>query len=1026
MATRKLEIEILGDEKDLNRALGRAGAGMDATGKKSSKLAGGMRLLGKAAKFGAVAGLAAVGATAAIGVKGLIADEKALNLVTSALESTGGAAKVSSKDIQNHAAELQKVSGTGADVIMTNQSMLLTFTSVRNEVGKGNDIFSRATETALDMSIALGSDMKESTIQVGKALNDPIKGVSALQRVGIQFTESQKDQIKTLVESGDTLGAQKLILGELETQFAGTAETYGQSTEGKIKRAKAAFEEVAKALTSALLPAIGAMADWLLNKGLPAMERFSVWVNAEVIPAVKEFASDVQTVLGPILQGLGKVIQGLTGFLAKNEAAMKALVAVVAVATGVWAAYKVVAIASAAATKAKTAAMKVASVATKAYAAAQWLLNVAMAANPLGLVIVALVALAAGLVVAYKKSETFRKIVDGAMKAVKKVIGAVVDFVKGDFLGAFSRALSFVRRNWPEMATILSGPFAPFVALGTDAFGIRSTIVDVFNSTKDWVRSNWPEIATILSGPFAPLIAMGTDAFGIRSAVTGTLEALLGRAKTLAGQIWTAISGALKKPLEFRAWLNTQIRDKITGFKEAAKTKAGELGGAIVGGVKGVTVNFTGWLKEKLGDVMTNWISAGKGARAIGDNVGSAIVGGVKTGVENGAKAPMNALIRAINNLTGASKGKTGISDFLPFVSIPAIPTFARGTIARDPTLGIFGEAGPEALIPLSRGKKGEAMPLLRTAAIAHGMDVVPQMFALGGVFGDIGGAIKSGGKAALGAIGKAPMDALDVILDGVDAVISRLPKPGVKGPRINGTHLGGAIGSQVWRNAIAWVKGIFPSLGDLFGQSGQIGGATAGVWPILVKAASIGNALAGGGYTVTSGKRNSQVAGTGRPSRHNTGDAVDIGAVGARGDRLAKVFQKMFGLGGYAGVNYGNGANMLWRTMVGGNHYDHIHLASANRSTFAGRLASFATGAGRLSGLSRGTGFVPQSGPMLLHKGEAVLSPSEAAQYRARGGIGGPMFAKLADEVYFTNPTDAELVLSSLSQRVARKVAVA
>jgi phage-related minor tail protein len=64
-----------------------------------------------------------------------------------------------------------------------------------------------------DMSVALGTDASGSAIQLGKALNDPIKGVAALQKVGVSFTESQKEQIKTLVETGDTLGAQKIILG---------------------------------------------------------------------------------------------------------------------------------------------------------------------------------------------------------------------------------------------------------------------------------------------------------------------------------------------------------------------------------------------------------------------------------------------------------------------------------------------------------------------------------------------------------------------------------------------------------------------------------------------------------------------------------------------------------------------------------------------------------------------------------------------------------------------------------------------
>jgi phage-related minor tail protein len=95
---------------------------------------------------------------------------------------------------------------------------------VRNEVGKGNDIFDQATGIITDMSVALGQDTSSSAIQLGKALNDPIKGVTALQRVGVSFTASQKEQITTLVESGKTLDAQKLILAELGKEFGGAAE----------------------------------------------------------------------------------------------------------------------------------------------------------------------------------------------------------------------------------------------------------------------------------------------------------------------------------------------------------------------------------------------------------------------------------------------------------------------------------------------------------------------------------------------------------------------------------------------------------------------------------------------------------------------------------------------------------------------------------------------------------------------------------------------------------------------------------
>lgn len=84
---------------------------------------------------------------------------------------------------------------------------------------------------------------------------------------------------------------------------------------------------------------------------------------------------------------------------------------------------KAASIASAAATKAQAAASRVA-------AAGQWLLNAALSANPVGLVVVAVAALVAGFVLAYQKSETFRKIVDGAMAGAKTAVQFVVDKVK--------------------------------------------------------------------------------------------------------------------------------------------------------------------------------------------------------------------------------------------------------------------------------------------------------------------------------------------------------------------------------------------------------------------------------------------------------------------------------------------------------------------------------------------------------------------------------------------------------------------
>jgi phage-related minor tail protein len=141
-------------------------------------------------------------------------------LTESTIKSTGGAANITAKQVGDLATAISNKTGADDEAIQSGENLLLTFTNVRNEVGKGNDIFNQATQLALDMSTALGTDMSSASMQLGKALNDPIKGITALSRAGVSFTAEQKDQIKTLVESGNTMDAQKIILSELARSSA--------------------------------------------------------------------------------------------------------------------------------------------------------------------------------------------------------------------------------------------------------------------------------------------------------------------------------------------------------------------------------------------------------------------------------------------------------------------------------------------------------------------------------------------------------------------------------------------------------------------------------------------------------------------------------------------------------------------------------------------------------------------------------------------------------------------------------------
>lgn len=149
---------------------------------------------------------------------------KVLAQTDAVLKSTGGAANVTAQEVNNLARELQKVTNFGDEVTQSGQNILLTFTKI------GGDIFPQATETMLNLSASMNQGVKESAIQLGKALNEPIQGITALRRVGIQFSDSQEEQIKAFVSQNKLLDAQKIILKELETQFGGSARAQASYT----------------------------------------------------------------------------------------------------------------------------------------------------------------------------------------------------------------------------------------------------------------------------------------------------------------------------------------------------------------------------------------------------------------------------------------------------------------------------------------------------------------------------------------------------------------------------------------------------------------------------------------------------------------------------------------------------------------------------------------------------------------------------------------------------------------------------
>ena len=166
------------------------------------------------------------------------AQEVAEAKLNKTLESTGFAAELTSSQLRDMASGLQQLTTFGDEAIIPAQALLLTFTKI------GKEAFPRAIELALDLSVAMGQDLKSSVVQIGKALNDPIQGITALSRVGIQFTDVQKAQIKSLTQQNKLFEAQTIIMNELTVQFGGQAQEQAKTFSGQVTQMANAFGDL--------------------------------------------------------------------------------------------------------------------------------------------------------------------------------------------------------------------------------------------------------------------------------------------------------------------------------------------------------------------------------------------------------------------------------------------------------------------------------------------------------------------------------------------------------------------------------------------------------------------------------------------------------------------------------------------------------------------------------------------------------------------------------------------------------------
>jgi phage-related protein len=190
-------------------------------------------------------------------------------------------------------------------VIKGVQAQLLSFKALGASADTVGGAFDRATVAAFDMAAAGFGSAEGNAIALGKALENPIKGVTALARSGTTFTDQQREQIRVLQESGDLLGAQELILKEVESQYGGVAAATANASD----KLAIAFENIKEQAGTALLPVFADLVEGILPV-TEALGEELAGAFTELAPVltniVKEIPSLIQSFM-PLIPVLGNV-----------------------------------------------------------------------------------------------------------------------------------------------------------------------------------------------------------------------------------------------------------------------------------------------------------------------------------------------------------------------------------------------------------------------------------------------------------------------------------------------------------------------------------------------------------------------------------------------------------------------------------------------------------------------------------------------------------------------------------------------
>ena len=499
-----------------NFSLGEAvlGTAMDLSGLVKGMKDGGDEATGWADKLGNVlkvglvgAGVAAGAAIGAMFIAG-IDDAREANMIMAQTEATikatGGAAGVTAQHVADYAASLSAASGKslfGDSQIQESSNLLLTFKNIKGAT------LDAATAMTTDLAQALGGAPADQAMMLGKALDNPIKGISALGKAGLTFSEEQKTMIASMQASGDMAGAQAIILQELNSQVGGSAQA-AAIADGGWAQLKDRMGEAGETVGAAVLPILGLLVGVLLDTVMPAFEA----VTATIATVITSFQAggENSAVLGTAVQALGVMWQWL---LTAIQPVVDAIYAVVIAVFGQLQTF-----------------IAAHGAEISAFMTEAW--NQIMAIVKTGIelynaIVSPILTAIAGFINSHGKEiqaiftavwDTVKALITAALAIIQGVLKTALQLIQGDWSGAWETVKSTVSTVWDSIKTVISSAWDVIVTLfGGFASQALDMGANIINGIVQGVKDGVGALTSAITGAARDALAAAKSALGISS-----------------------------------------------------------------------------------------------------------------------------------------------------------------------------------------------------------------------------------------------------------------------------------------------------------------------------------------------------------------------------------------------------------------------------------------------------------------------------------------------------------------------------